>query len=164
MKKTRKKKQVCSAACFMAAEIKFSKDIRQYVVCPFVIPFSLSSCHCIIIKFSGIITIDDNDAHAKDQGQSHGHRGKKNLPKFCHFWTLIQFQFTDGYEMMHKAWSGIDEMPCYLIICPTRPQWDHPPNCSTETDVFLLASLLTNKSFKRHMPCCMITTRSMFIY
>ena len=31
MKKTRKKKQVCGAACFMAAEIKLSKD-----VCPFV--------------------------------------------------------------------------------------------------------------------------------
>ena len=32
MKKTRKKKQVCSAACFMAAEIKFSKDVRPSVV------------------------------------------------------------------------------------------------------------------------------------
>ena len=37
MKKTRKKKQVCGAACFMAAEIKFSKDICPSVrpsVCP----------------------------------------------------------------------------------------------------------------------------------
>ena len=31
MKKTRKKKQVCGAACFMAAEIKFSKDVRPSV-------------------------------------------------------------------------------------------------------------------------------------
>ena len=31
MKKTRKKKQVCGAACFMAAEIKFSEDIRPWV-------------------------------------------------------------------------------------------------------------------------------------
>ena len=29
MKKTRKKKQVCGAACFMAAEIKFSEDVRK---------------------------------------------------------------------------------------------------------------------------------------
>ena len=28
VKKTRKKKQVCGAVCFMAAEIKFSKDVR----------------------------------------------------------------------------------------------------------------------------------------
>ena len=31
MKKTRKKKQVCGAACFMAAEIKFSEDVRPFV-------------------------------------------------------------------------------------------------------------------------------------
>ena len=31
MKKTRKKKQVCGAACFMAAEIKFSEDVRLSV-------------------------------------------------------------------------------------------------------------------------------------
>ena len=35
MKKTRKKKQVCGAACFMAAEIKFSEDVRPSV-CPSV--------------------------------------------------------------------------------------------------------------------------------
>ena len=37
MKKTRKKKQVCGAACFMAAEIKFSKDVRLSIhpsTCP----------------------------------------------------------------------------------------------------------------------------------
>ena len=37
MKKTRKKKQVCGAACFMAAEIKFSEDVRLSV-CPSVRP------------------------------------------------------------------------------------------------------------------------------
>ena len=37
MKKTRKKKQVCGAACFMAAEIKFSEDVRPSV-CPSVRP------------------------------------------------------------------------------------------------------------------------------
>ena len=31
MKKTREKKQVCGAACFMAAEIKFSEDVRPPV-------------------------------------------------------------------------------------------------------------------------------------
>ena len=31
MKKTRKKKQVCGAACFMAAEIKFSEDVRPTI-------------------------------------------------------------------------------------------------------------------------------------
>ena len=35
MKKTRKKKQVCGAACFMAAEIKFSKDAHLSVYLSF---------------------------------------------------------------------------------------------------------------------------------
>ena len=39
MKKTRKKKQVCGAACFMAAEIKFSEDVRLSI-CPSVRPTS----------------------------------------------------------------------------------------------------------------------------
>ena len=39
MKKTRKKKQVCGAACFMAAEIKFSKDVRLWTeLCPLYLP------------------------------------------------------------------------------------------------------------------------------
>ena len=64
MKKTRKKKQVCGAACFMAAEIKFSKDVRLSVT-----PFWLCSHHRIIMKFSGVITNDQSKVHAKSQGQ-----------------------------------------------------------------------------------------------
>ena len=36
-------------------------------VCPSVTPFWQCSCHCIIVKFSGIITIDRHDVHAKGQ-------------------------------------------------------------------------------------------------
>ena len=45
MKKTRKKKQVCGAACFMAAEIKFSEDVRPSVCHTFFdyVPIILSS-------------------------------------------------------------------------------------------------------------------------
>ena len=64
MKKTRKKKQVCGAACFMAAEIKFSEDVRLSVT-----PFWLCFHHPIIMKFSGVITNDQSDVHAKGQGQ-----------------------------------------------------------------------------------------------
>ena len=49
MKKTRKKKQVCGAACFMAAEIKFSKDVRPSVHHTFLTMF-LSSYHPEIFR------------------------------------------------------------------------------------------------------------------
>ena len=40
-------------------------------------------------------------------------REKNHLfwPKFGCFWTVTQFQFTDGFEMMHKAWCGIEKVP-----------------------------------------------------
>ena len=49
MKKTRKKKQVCGAACFMAAEIKFSEDVRLLARKNIEGPvrfFSNSLCRC----------------------------------------------------------------------------------------------------------------------
>ena len=33
------------------------------------------------------------------------------LPKMGVSGLLLQFEFTDGYEMMHKAWSSIEEVP-----------------------------------------------------
>ena len=38
-------------------------------VCPSVTPFWQCSCHHITMKFSGIITIDRQNVHAKDQGE-----------------------------------------------------------------------------------------------
>ena len=38
-------------------------------VCLSVTPFSLCSHHCIILKFSGVITNHKSDVHAKGQGQ-----------------------------------------------------------------------------------------------
>ena len=48
MKKTRKKKQVCGAACFMAAEIKFSEDVRlwtEIVSAPYLQQYSSDPFH-----------------------------------------------------------------------------------------------------------------------
>ena len=43
-----------------------------------------------------------------------GHRGQK-MADFDPHWAFpdsnSQFEFTDGYEMMHKAWSSIWEVP-----------------------------------------------------
>ena len=50
----------------------FSPSVRPSVrlsVRPSVTPFSPCSHHCIIIKFSGVITMVKSDVHAKGQGQ-----------------------------------------------------------------------------------------------
>ena len=44
-------------------------DLFSPSVCPSVTPFSPCSHHRIIMKFSGVITNDKSDVHAKGQGQ-----------------------------------------------------------------------------------------------
>ena len=64
MKKTRKKKQVCGAACFMA-----SNSPKMSVCLSVCHTFLTMLHHRIIMKFSGVITNDQSKVHAKDQGQ-----------------------------------------------------------------------------------------------
>ena len=134
-------------------------------VCLSVTPFWLCSHHRIIQKFSGVITNDRSDVHAKGQGQrskvkvtevttqlnrfrtvtpvwiniwwwnhayglmilrrgallffmvirqiSRSHGSKKHWiwPRLGVSGLFLQFEFTNGYEMMHKAWSSIEEVP-----------------------------------------------------
>ena len=58
--------------CFLAATKQLYEWFSLTVcpsVCLSVTPFSLCFHHRIIIKFSGVITNDRSDVHAKDQGQ-----------------------------------------------------------------------------------------------
>ena len=43
-----------------------------------------------------------------------GHTAKKNRrfwPELSVSGLQLQFEFTNGYEIMHKAWSSIEEVP-----------------------------------------------------
>ena len=134
-------------------------------VCLSVTPFWLCSHHRIIMKFSGVITNDQSDVHAKGQGQrskvkvtvvttqlnrfrtvtpvrihiwwwnhayglmilrrgallflkvirqisrSHSAKNRRIWPRLGVSGLWLQFKFTNGYEMLHKAWSSIEEMP-----------------------------------------------------
>ena len=142
----------------------FSLSVRPSVR-PSVTPFWLCSHHRIFIKFSGIITNDRSDVHAKGQGQrskvkvtevntqhsrfrtitpvwiqiwlwndaqslmlrrrgallffkvirqiprSHSSKKRQIWPRLGVSGLLLQFEFTNGYEMMYKAWSSIEEVP-----------------------------------------------------
>ena len=43
--------------------------------------------------------------------RSHGSKNRQIWPKLGVSGLLLQFEFTNGYEMMHKAWSSIEEVP-----------------------------------------------------
>ena len=43
--------------------------------------------------------------------RSHGSKKSSIWPRLGVSGLLLQFEFTNGYEMMHKAWSSIEEVP-----------------------------------------------------
>ena len=175
-------------------------------VCLSVTPFWLCSHHRIIMKFSGVITGDRSDVHAKGQCQrskvkvtevtnqlyrfrtvtpvwihawwwndayslimlrrgallffkvicqismSHGSKNRRIWPGLGVSGLQLQFEFTNGYKMMHKAWSSIEEVPyCFwrsyvkfqghaaLKIVEFDPNWAFP-DCDSS-----LKSLMATK-------------------
>ena len=55
------------------------------------------------MKFSGVITIDQRDVHANDQGQRSKVKATEVKTQLSHF--------TYSDEMMHKAWCCLGEVP-----------------------------------------------------
>ena len=43
--------------------------------------------------------------------RSHGAKNRRIWPRLGVSGLLVQFEFTNGYEVMHKAWSSIEEVP-----------------------------------------------------
>ena len=61
----------------------------------------------IIMKFSEVIIIDNSDVHAKSQGQRSKGKVKELKRNLTQIWSFLDrnssFEFTDGYEIMHKV-------------------------------------------------------------
>ena len=76
-------------------------------ICPSVTPFWLCSHHRIIMKFSGVITSDRSDVHAKGQGQ----RSKVKVTKvttqlhrfYCFSRSSVKFQGHTALKIIEFA-------------------------------------------------------------
>ena len=59
------------------------------------------------MKFSEVIIIVKSDVHAKSQGQRSKGKVKELKRNFTQIWAFLDrnsnFDYTDGYEIMHKA-------------------------------------------------------------
>ena len=91
--------------------------------CPSILPsvthFSLCSHPCIIMKFSGVITNDRSDVHARGQGQ----RSKIKVTEVKTFPDCnSSLNSPSCYEMMHKAWSSVEEVPCCFTVSSVKFQ------------------------------------------
>ena len=72
---------------------------------PSVTPFRLRSHHHIIMKFSGDITSDRRDVHAKGQGQRSKVKVKEVTTQLNRFWTVTPVQihiwwWNDAYSLI----------------------------------------------------------------
>ena len=87
----------------------FSPSVRLSV-CLSVTPFSLCSRHCIITKFSGVITNDKSDVHAISQGQ----RSKvkvtevKKIVEFDPDWAFPDCKSSLNSSMATKWWTKLE--------------------------------------------------------
>ena len=76
--------------------------------------------------------------------RSHDSKKRRVWPRLGVSGLLLQFEFTNGYEMMHKSWSGIEEVPyCFsrssvkfqghtaLKIVEFDPNWPFPDSNSS---------------------------------
>ena len=71
--------------------------------------------------------------------RSHGSKNRRIWPRLGVSGLWLQFEYTNGYEMMHKAWSSVQEVPyCFwrssvkfqghtaLEIAEFDPDWAFP--------------------------------------
>ena len=63
---------------------------------------------------------------------------------------LLQFELTNGYEMMHKVWSSVEEVPYCLLRSSTKFQGHLGQKKITNLDLNW-AFLVWNSSFNSLM-------------
>ena len=90
------------AALWMVQSVRLSVCLS---VCLSVTPFWLCSHHRIIMKFSGVITNDKSDVHAKGQGQRSKVKVTEVNTQLNRFWTVTPvwihiWWWNDAYSLM----------------------------------------------------------------
>ena len=75
------------------------------------------------MKFYGVFVIDRSDVYAQGQGQRSKVKVTEVKTRFALFWVFPEgnssLNFTDGYKMMHKTWSGVGDVSFLFVkvIC-----------------------------------------------
>ena len=94
-----------------------SKQLWEHFCSSVCHTFSLCPSHRIILKFSGVITIDKSDVHEKGPGQKSGSQSSKQIsPQFGRFRiiTLVKIYRWLQNDAADKAWSSIEEVPYFF--------------------------------------------------
>ena len=89
-------------------------------ICPSVIPFSLCSSYCIIMKFSEIVTIDKGDVHAKGQDQ----RSKVKVINVQNHTRLLNFLLDNSLPLHFVSFLWCHKQFFVFVACIiSAKQW-----------------------------------------
>ena len=66
---------------------------------------------------------------------SHGSKNRQFWPKLGVSGLSLQFEFTNGYEMLHIAWSSIEEVPYCFWRLSVKFQGHTPKKSSILTQI-----------------------------
>ena len=80
-------------------------------VWPSVTPFWQCSCHRIILKFQELLPLTDTMSMQKIKVRGQRSRSQMSWPHLAVSRPQLQFEFTYGNEMMHKAWCCLKQVP-----------------------------------------------------
>ena len=138
-------------------------------VCLSVTPFWLCSHHCIIMKFSGVITTDQGNVHAKGQGQRSKVKVTEVTTQLSHFRTVTPVWIriwwgNDAYSLMllrrgallflaatKQLYKWYLRLSVRLSVCPSvclsvTPFW----LCSNHCIIMKFSGVITNDQSKVH--------------
>ena len=107
-------------------------------VCPSVTPFWLCSHHCIIMKFSGLITNDRSDVHAKGQDQRSKVKFTKVNTQLCCFRTVTpvwihRWWWNDAHSLILLRRGAL----LFLAATKQLNDWFSPSVCLSVCHTFL---------------------------
>ena len=103
MKKTRKKKQVCGAACFMAAEIKFSEEVRD---------------RQLLVRTSNFLNISLQIDVWISQNSDQDRQLFQLSPEHCSksWWDLLMYNFQKMLSYRSPRWTFF-KMISFAALC-----------------------------------------------
>ena len=71
----------------------------------------LDPCLLVTLQNNGWMGIHEFFRMWTEISRSHGSKNRRIWPRLGVSGLELHFEFTNGYEMMHKAWSSIEEVP-----------------------------------------------------
>ena len=128
-------------------------------VCPSITSVSLCSHHCIIMEFSGVITIDRSDVHAKGQGQ------RLSMPSMVSVAEPTPLSSSSLMSLSFTVWVWVGGV-CFASSVYLLGAWSFSSSCWFSRSGFVV--WLSNEPmvllFVRVYCCCFVVVSCLAVW